>query len=152
MSAISVFMGIALRETSVLQGVITCRDTERVTFARTGPATIRIGGIYEPNVVFGNYLVGGRFFLDHFDTPLTTAVLSSVDEEYTGAASGFNSAVARTAGMIATALLGSVLGATGAALNGGFHVMTWICAAASLGASASALFLIRISSTDAPRR
>jgi putative ABC transport system permease protein len=50
-------------------------DTERVTFARTGPATIRIGGIFEPNVVFGNYLVGGRFFLDHFDTPLTTAVL-----------------------------------------------------------------------------
>jgi EmrB/QacA subfamily drug resistance transporter len=84
--------------------------------------------------------------------PLTTAVLSSVDEEYTGAASGFNSAVARTAGMIATALLGSVLGATGAALDTGFHAMSWICAAASLGASASALFLIRISSTDAARR
>jgi MFS family permease len=84
--------------------------------------------------------------------PLTTAVLSSVDEEYTGAASGFNSAMARTAGMIATALLGSVLGATGVALDSGFHVTALVCAVASLGASASAFFLIRISSADAARR
>ena len=49
--------------------------TEKVTFARTGPGTLRIGGIYEPNAVFGSYLVGGRFFLDHFDNPLPIAVL-----------------------------------------------------------------------------
>ncbi|HEX3897328.1 MAG TPA: MFS transporter [Rudaea sp.] len=84
--------------------------------------------------------------------PLTTAVLSSVDEEYTGAASGFNSAVARTAGMIATALLGSVLGATGAALDNGFHATSLVCAAASLGASASAFFLIRISAAETAHR
>lgn len=76
--------------------------------------------------------------------PLTTAVLSSVEERYTGAASGFNSAVARTAGLIATALLGSVLGAAGSALIDGFHGTSWACAFASLGAAAAAFFLIRI--------
>jgi len=53
-------------------------DTERVTFARTGPTTIRIGGIYEPNVVFGSYLVGGAYFAAHFDNPLPAAVLISI--------------------------------------------------------------------------
>ncbi len=45
--------------------------------------------------------------------PLTTAVLTSVDQEHTGSASGINSAVARTGGLVATALLGSVLAAEG---------------------------------------
>ena len=50
-------------------------DTPRVTFARTGSTRMRIGGIYKPNAVFGNYLVGGSYFLTHFDNPLPTAVL-----------------------------------------------------------------------------
>ena len=45
--------------------------------------------------------------------PLTTAVLSSVETKHVGVASGFNSAVARTGGLIATALLSIVLGAQG---------------------------------------
>src|SRR6266404_1707613 len=52
--------------------------------------------------------------------PLTTAVLMSVDAEHTGSASGFNSAVARTGGLVATALLGSVLAATGPGLTTAF--------------------------------
>lgn len=48
--------------------------------------------------------------------PLTTAVLSSVDQSHTGTASGFNSAIARTGGLIATALAGAVIAQTGTAL------------------------------------
>ena len=50
-------------------------DSVHVSFARTGPAVLRIGGIYKPNAVFGSYLVGGEYFLSHFDNPLPTAVL-----------------------------------------------------------------------------
>lgn len=76
--------------------------------------------------------------------PLTTAVLASVDKQHTGSASGFNSAAARTGGMVATALLGGVLGASGSALIAGFHASAVICAIASVAASASAFFLIRL--------
>ena len=74
--------------------------------------------------------------------PLTTAVLSSVDARHTGTASGFNSAVARTGGLIATALLGSVLAATGTGLIADFRLAAAICAAASLAAAISACALI----------
>ena len=43
--------------------------------------------------------------------PLTSSVLGSVAEQHVAMASGFNSAVARTGGLIATALLGVVLAA-----------------------------------------
>ena len=75
--------------------------------------------------------------------PLTTAVLGSVDERHTGSASGFNSAVARTGGLIATALLGSVLAAKGAPLLAAFHVAALACAAAAAAAALSAFALIR---------
>jgi EmrB/QacA subfamily drug resistance transporter len=74
--------------------------------------------------------------------PLTNAVLGSVDREHTASASGLNSALARTGGMVATALLGSVLGASGGALLGGFHAAAIVCAIVSLLASASAYFLV----------
>jgi EmrB/QacA subfamily drug resistance transporter len=74
--------------------------------------------------------------------PLTTAVFASVDSRHNGAASGLNSAVARTGGMVATALLGGVLGAAGPALLSGFHTAAVVCALASIAAAASAYFLI----------
>jgi MFS family permease len=75
--------------------------------------------------------------------PLTTTVLGSVDDRHTGLASGLNSAVARTGGLVATALLGSVLAAQGEALLGGFRIAAVIAAAACLGASASVILLYR---------
>jgi EmrB/QacA subfamily drug resistance transporter len=74
--------------------------------------------------------------------PLTTAVLGAVDARHTGSASGFNSAIARTGGLIATALLGGVLGAKGPALIDGFHAAIIACAIACAAASAAAFFLI----------
>ncbi|MDB5438101.1 MAG: transporter, partial [Caulobacteraceae bacterium] len=71
--------------------------------------------------------------------PLTTAVLSSVPASHTGSASGLNSALARIGGVVATALLGGVLGAKGAALIGGFRVAIIGCMIACIVASASAL-------------
>jgi EmrB/QacA subfamily drug resistance transporter len=75
--------------------------------------------------------------------PLTTAILASVDARHTGAASGLNSAVARTGGLVATALLGGILGTVGSRLIIGFHVAAVVCALASLGASAAAFFLVK---------
>jgi putative ABC transport system permease protein len=46
-----------------------------VKFAETGNTTMRIGGIFKPNALIGNYLVGDGFFLSHFNAPLPVAVL-----------------------------------------------------------------------------
>lgn len=75
--------------------------------------------------------------------PLTTAVLSSVDPGHTGLASGLNSAVARTGGMVATAMLGGVFAAHGAALFAAFHMAALACAIASLSAGLSVLVLFQ---------
>lgn len=66
--------------------------------------------------------------------PLTTAVLSSVDAAHTGVASGFNSAVARCGGLIATALLGLMLAARGAPLLAAFHRAMLVAGVAALAA------------------
>jgi EmrB/QacA subfamily drug resistance transporter len=75
--------------------------------------------------------------------PLTTAVMASVDGDHVGTANGFNSAVARTGGLIATALLGGVLAAKGDDLTQAFHLAALVAAGASAGAALSALLLLR---------
>lgn len=70
--------------------------------------------------------------------PLTTAVIASVDAAHTGAASGANSAVARMGGLIATALLGSVLASRGAGLIANFHLAALASALAAILSAASA--------------
>jgi EmrB/QacA subfamily drug resistance transporter len=67
--------------------------------------------------------------------PLTTSVMQSVDAGHVGIASGFNSAVARTAGLVATALLGFVFARQGSTI--GF--LEELRFAATLGAGSSLL-------------
>jgi len=73
--------------------------------------------------------------------PLTTAVLSSADARNSGAASGLNSALARTGGLLATASLGGVLAPAGGQLLTSFHGAMGIAALACLGAFLSAIAL-----------
>jgi MFS-type transporter involved in bile tolerance (Atg22 family) len=74
--------------------------------------------------------------------PLTTAVLTSVNADQTGLASGLNSALARVGGLIATALLGAVLVGRGAALISGFHGAMIVGSLASAVSGICAFLLI----------
>jgi EmrB/QacA subfamily drug resistance transporter len=75
--------------------------------------------------------------------PLTTAVLTSVDAAHTGSASGLNSAVARTGGLFATALLGAVFAAQGSQLVSAFHGAMTLGAIACGAAALSAFLLLK---------
>lgn len=85
--------------------------------------------------------------------PLTTAVMASVDDAHVGTANGFNSAIARTGGLIATALLGAVLAAKGPALASAFSVAALVMAGAAALSAVAAFLLLRpseIRTADAP--
>jgi EmrB/QacA subfamily drug resistance transporter len=75
--------------------------------------------------------------------PLTTAVLATVESQHTGVASGFNSAVARLGGLIATALLSAVLAAEGAERLYSFRVACVVAALACVGAGLCAFLGVR---------
>ena len=76
--------------------------------------------------------------------PLTTSVMGSVTSDHVGAASGFNSAVARVSGLIATALAGYVFALQGStpAFVHAFRVAACVGAASSALAASCALFLL----------
>jgi EmrB/QacA subfamily drug resistance transporter len=82
--------------------------------------------------------------------PLTSAVLGSVEEKHVAMASGFNSAVARIGGLVATALLGVVLSKEGSALMPGFHGAMIASAMVAAAASAVAWFSLRSSKSPRP--
>jgi len=81
--------------------------------------------------------------------PLTSAVLSSVDGQHTGTASGFNSAIARTGGLVATAVTGAVIANTGQALTIAFQSAAIV--GAVLAALAGAIAYITLGSSTASR-
>lgn len=74
--------------------------------------------------------------------PLTSSVLGSVEERHVAMASGFNSAVARTGGLIATALLGAVLASQGEQLFAEFHMAMMISGAVATAGSVVALTML----------
>lgn len=87
--------------------------------------------------------------------PLTSTVLASVDDRHSGTASGLNSAVARTGGLIATALLGAVLASKGPALIASFHVALLAGAVVSAAAGLTALVTVsekKKAARDEPER
>ena len=75
--------------------------------------------------------------------PLTTAVLDSADTRYTGAASGFNSAIARTGSLFATALLGAVLASRSGQLLASFHTAMVLGALACFGSALIAFAMLK---------
>ena len=85
--------------------------------------------------------------------PLTTAVLSSVDDRHTGTASGFNSAIARTGGLIATALAGAVVAVPGGQLTAVFHIAALVGAVSAIAAGLIAFGTLgRPDATNSPDR
>ena len=74
--------------------------------------------------------------------PLTSSVLGSVEEQHVAMASGFNSAVARTGGLIATALLGAVLSSQGSELIARFHAAMFVSAAVAALSAVVALTML----------
>ena len=69
-------------------------DTVPARFALTGPATLRIGGIYQANALIGSYVVSSAFFLSHYPAQPPGALLlrtssTAVDTAVTNALAPF---------------------------------------------------------------
>jgi EmrB/QacA subfamily drug resistance transporter len=135
--------------TSPLAGAFAARTGPR-TPLMWGPVVVAIGFLLALRI--GN---GANYWTDVLPAmvvialgmagavaPLTTAVLMSVDARHTGSASGFNSAVARTGGLVVTALIGVVLAAKGPALAHAFATAAMIGAGLCVASALSVFALI----------
>jgi putative ABC transport system permease protein len=66
---------LLIDSTTATMDHLSVGDTVPIRFAYTGPATIRIGGIYQSNALIQSYLVSATYFLAHFRAPHPGAVL-----------------------------------------------------------------------------
>ncbi|WOP18163.1 MFS transporter [Raineyella sp. LH-20] len=107
-----------------------------------GPMVVAVGVLILSRVGagsgWGSVLVGTSVFglgLAVLVSPLTAAVLGAAPEQYAGAASAINNAVARTGGLLAIAALPAVVGLSGAdyrdpdLLTAGYRLATYVTAA-----------------------
>jgi hypothetical protein len=74
--------------------------------------------------------------------PLTTLVLTSVDDKYAGTASGFNGAISRAGSLMAIALLGGLLSGAGEVSIVHMHTAMLCCAIACLASAAAIQLLV----------
>lgn len=140
---------LILTVTSPLAGALAGRIGTRLPLA-IGPLVVAAGFLMALRIDSSSsywtevlpMIVVIAFGMSGAVAPLTTAVLTSVDPAHTGSASGINSAVARSGGLVATALLGSVLAAAGERLLMAFHIAMGIGALISAAASLSAFALL----------
>jgi EmrB/QacA subfamily drug resistance transporter len=92
---------------------------------RIGPEASYLTDVLPAVVVFG---LGMTVLV----APLTSTVLAAAPTEHAGAASGVNNAVARSAGLLAVAVVPPIAGLTGnvyrdpTAFSSGFHMAVWI--------------------------
>ncbi|HET9125588.1 MAG TPA: MFS transporter, partial [Solirubrobacteraceae bacterium] len=99
---------------------------------RIGPGAGYVAVVLPAVVVFG---LGLALTV----APVTATTLAAADARHAGVASGVNNAVARTAGLLAVALLPPIAGLTGnafeqpAVLAGGFHVAMLVSAGLAAG-------------------
>jgi EmrB/QacA subfamily drug resistance transporter len=110
-------------------------------FARVQPGASYLRVVLPATVVFG-------LGLATLVAPLTSAVLDALDESQAGIASGINNAVARLAGLVATAALPLAAGLGGVRLEGpafaaGYARAMWICAGLCAAGAAVALATVR---------
>ena len=140
---------ILMTSLSPMMGGLAARLGPRIPLT-VGPSVVAIGMVLARLVVPENSYWLGAFpmilvmaiGMTIAVAPLTASVLSSVEEQHVAMASGFNSAVARTGGLIATALLGSVLSSRGDQLFSGFHAAMLVSAGVSATASVVALTML----------
>lgn len=70
--------GLLVDTTTATSAKLKVGDTVPVIFAETGPTTLKVAGIYKPNIILGSYLLGRSTFTSHFAaTTLPIAVLIS---------------------------------------------------------------------------
>ena len=117
---------------------------------------IGIGADYVTDVLPGTVLFGLGLSLTV--APLTATVLAAVSDRFAGVASGVNNAVARTAGLLAVAVLPLVAGLSGddytdaAAFADGFKIAMGVAAGLLVVGGATAALTIRGGGTRPLRR